>query len=86
MGFMPLAAHPLKQFLDEGLRVSLATDDPLMFGPFTVAETFAAIAAPLGLDDSHLARLTRNAIDTAFVTDARRAWLRARVSDGAVSG
>jgi adenosine deaminase len=83
---MPLAAHPLKQFLEEGLRVSLATDDPLMFGPFTVAETFAEIAGPLGLDASHLERLTRHAIDTAFVTEARREWLRRQLSGDGASG
>lgn len=86
MAFMPLAAHPLKQFLEEGLRVSLATDDPLMFGPFTVAETFAEIAGPLGLDASHLERLTRHAIDTAFVTEARREWLRRQLSGDGASG
>jgi adenosine deaminase len=85
MGFMPLAAHPLKQFLDEGLRVSLATDDPLMFGPFTVAETFAEIAGPLGLSLSNLAQLTRHAVETAFVTHERRAWLREQLNDGGAS-
>ncbi len=79
MGFMPLAEHPLKRFLEEGLRVSLATDDPLMFGPFTVTETFIEIAGPLRLDESHLAQLTRHAIDAAFVTDERRAWLLERL-------
>jgi adenosine deaminase len=86
MGFMPLAAHPLPQFLAEGLSVSLSTDDPLMFGPFTVAETFAAIAAPLRLDASHLARLTGHAVEAAFVSDERRAWLRTTISGGATSG
>jgi adenosine deaminase len=79
MGFMPVATHPLPQFLAEGLLASLNTDDPLMFGPFTVAATFEAIAGPLGLDHAALATLTRNAVETAFVSDARRAWLRAAI-------
>jgi adenosine deaminase len=79
MGFMPLANHPLPLLLREGLIVSLATDDPLMFGPFTVAETFDAIAGPLGLQAADLVTLTRNGIESAFVTDARRAWLRSRL-------
>jgi adenosine deaminase len=85
MGFMPLADHPLPRFLDEGLRVTLSTDDPLMFGPMTVGETMAAIAGPLGLDDAHLAQLTRNAIAAAFVTDERRALLHARLGMGTSS-
>lgn len=81
MGFMPVADHPLKQLLDEGLLVSLATDDPLMFGPFTVADTFDAIAGPLGLHPADLARLTRNAVESAFVSETRRDWLRQRLGD-----
>jgi adenosine deaminase len=75
MGFMPVADHPLPLLLREGLLASLSTDDPLMFGPFTVAETFEAIASSLGLDEADLLTLTRNGIESAFVTDARRALL-----------
>jgi adenosine deaminase len=39
-------------------------------------ETFRAISAPLGLAADDLLQLTRNGIDTAFVTDQRRVWLR----------
>jgi adenosine deaminase len=77
MGFVPIAQHPLKTFLQEGLLVSLATDDPLMFGPVSVQQTFDAIEQPLGLGPADLAALTRHAVETAFVTDERRAWLRA---------
>lgn len=79
LGFVPVLQHPLPVFLREGLLVSLSTDDPLMFGPFTVTETFAAIAGPLGLDRSSLLALTRNGIDSAFVTDERRALLHTRL-------
>jgi adenosine deaminase len=80
MGFVAVPDHPLPRLLDEGLLASLATDDPLMFGPFSVAETFAAIAGPLGLGDEARLALARNGIESAFVTDARRAWLRERLA------
>jgi adenosine deaminase len=81
LGFITAVAdHPLPLLLREGLLVSLATDDPLMFGPFTVAETFDAIAAPLRLTAADLLTLTRNGIESAFVTDSRRAWLRDRLA------
>jgi adenosine deaminase len=80
MGFVPIAHHPLPGFLREGLQVSLSTDDPLMFGTFSVAEAFDAIQRPLGLDASALSALTRNAIETAFVSDDRRAWLRSQLA------
>jgi adenosine deaminase len=79
MGFMPIDSHPLPLFLEEGLLVSLATDDPLMFGPFTVAETFEEVAGPLHLAAGTLARLTANAVESAFVSDERRNLLRQRV-------
>jgi adenosine deaminase len=80
MGFMRIAEHPLKLFLEEGLLVSISTDDPLMFGPFSVRQTFDAIEAPLGLGPEDLATLTRNALDTAFVGAERRQHLRAGLS------
>jgi|WetSurMetagenome_2_1015567.scaffolds.fasta_scaffold87858_2 adenosine deaminase len=77
MGFTRLPDHPLPLFLREELRASLSTDDPLMFGPFTVSETYEAVAGPLGLDEQALARITWNAVETAFVSEERRDWLRA---------
>ena len=81
MGFMPVGRHPLPLLLEEGLLVSLATDDPLMFGPFSVSETFAAIAGPLGLADTALLQLTRNGLESAFVTEERRRLLRRRLDE-----
>jgi adenosine deaminase len=82
MGFMPVAAHPLPLFLQQGLLASLATDDPLMFGPFTVSETFDRIAGALRLGDEVRGQLTRNGIETAFVSEERRAWLRRAINEG----
>lgn len=82
MGFVAVAEHPLPGLLAEGLRVSLSTDDPLMFGPFTVAETFDEIAGPMGLDRPALAALTRHGIESAFVTEERRAALCERLASG----
>jgi adenosine deaminase len=80
MGFVDVADHPLKVLLDEGVLASLATDDPLMFGPWTVRETFIAIAGPIGLCATDLLRLTRNGVESAFVTEERRDVLRRRLA------
>jgi len=80
MGFVGIAEHPLRQFLEAGLLVSISTDDPLMFGPFNVQQTFDALEAPLGLSPDDFATLTRNAVETAFVSDERRQHLRAHLS------
>ncbi|MEI6668940.1 MAG: hypothetical protein WCP29_12345 [Acidobacteriota bacterium] len=77
MGFVSLAAHPLPLLLDEGLLVSVGTDDPLMFGPFTVTETCEMMAPALGLRRLWRRQLTSNGVASAFVSDQRRAWLMA---------
>jgi adenosine deaminase len=80
MGFVRIPDHPLPLFLREKLLVSLGTDDPLMFGPFTVTETFAAVAGPLGLQPTDLVQMTVNGLESAFITEARRRELRARLA------
>jgi adenosine deaminase len=76
MGFIPaLDHHPLRAFLDDGMLASVATDDPLMFGDFTVAELLDDTAAALGLDDEARFALAENGLKTAFVSDARRTTL-----------
>jgi len=83
MGFMPVANHPLPLFLEEGLLASVCTDDPLMFGPFSVAETLNLVRGPLGLDRATLLQLSRNGVQSAFVSDARRRILMGRLEDEA---
>lgn len=81
MGFVPdLRLHPLRAFVEEGLLASIATDDPLMFGDFTVRELLARHGEILGLDDAACWRLAENGLRTAFVSDARRAALEARLA------
>lgn len=78
MGFLPsLREHPLKAFLDDGMLASIATDDPLMFGDFTVAELLDGCAHELGLDTAARWALAEHGLQTAFVSDARRAALLA---------
>jgi adenosine deaminase len=83
MGFVPLMVHPLALFLHEGLLASVSTDDPLMFGPFTVAETLAAIGSTLALPPAAPLQMTRNGIQAAFVSGTRRALLFERAQSEA---
>lgn len=78
MGFIPtLDTHPLRAFLDDGILASIATDDPLMFGDFTVAALLDDTAKALGLDAHAQWALADNGLRTAFVSDARRQALLA---------
>jgi adenosine deaminase len=74
-----LADHPLVRMLDAGLAVSVHSDDPAYFGGY-VDDNHRAVADTLGLSRAQVATLAGNAVEAAFVDDARRAQLRAEVA------
>jgi adenine deaminase len=73
-----LADHPLPAMLAAGLRVGINSDDPAYFGGY-IGDNFSACVDTLGLDEAALHRLASNAIEAAFVDDARRSTLRAEL-------
>ncbi|MBL8960425.1 MAG: adenosine deaminase [Gemmatimonadetes bacterium] len=70
------AAHPLRQYMDQGMRVVLNTDNRLMSGVNLVDE-YDVAARTFGLGFDELATLALNGFDAAFLPDAERARLRA---------
>jgi adenosine deaminase len=71
-----LTRHPLRTFLDAGLRTVLSTDDPSMFGTNLIKE-YETARHVLGLDDRTLRRLMRNGFEAAFLSPTERsAFLR----------
>ncbi|KRE72707.1 adenosine deaminase [Arthrobacter sp. Soil762] len=70
-----LADHGLLAMLDEGLIVTVNSDDPAYFGGY-VGDNFVAVDSALGLDDATAAQLARNSIRAAFApTDRKQALL-----------
>ncbi len=69
-----LADHPLPVMLDEGLLVTINSDDPPYFGGYIDAN-YAAIREQCGLTPGQLETLALNSFDAAFIDDSRRrAW------------
>lgn len=66
-----LTAHPLKRMLDAGLNVSIHSDDPAYFGGY-IDDNHREIESALGLSAAELDTLATNAINSAFISDARR--------------
>lgn len=62
------AKYPLKQFLDEGLLVSVHTDNRTVSGTTMTAEE-TLMRQQLWLSEDEVMRCTKNAIETAFTTD-----------------
>lgn len=63
-----LAKYPLKQFLEEGLLVSVHTDNRTVSNTTMTAEQ-EVLRDELGLSDDEILQCTKNAITTAFASD-----------------
>ena len=77
------AHHPLPRLMAAGVKVTLGSDDPPFFAT-TIGREYDAARLHLGLSDSDLRGLTRNALEAAFVDEETRLALLARLAaDGA---
>ncbi len=65
--------HPIRDLVTAGVRVTLNTDDPVRI--WTTIGREYALAACLGFSVPDLLTFTRNAIQAAFTTTARRDYL-----------
>ncbi|MEU4118084.1 adenosine deaminase [Kitasatospora sp. NPDC028055] len=66
--------HPIKRMVDAGLLVTVNSDDPPMFGTDLNTE-YAVAARLLGLDETGVAALARNAVEASFLEQAGKARL-----------
>ena len=74
-----LAGHPLPAMLDEGLYVTVNSDDPPMFGT-TLSNEYLVAATVLGLPAAGLARLADNAVRASFLDDRAKESLRGEIA------
>jgi len=73
-----LEEHPLPVLVGAGVRVSINSDDPPMFGT-TLEEEYAVAARLLGLDAHGVAGLARAAVSHSFLDPAGKARLLAEI-------
>jgi adenosine deaminase len=71
-----LAEHPFRALLDEGLLVTVNSDDPAYFGGY-IADNYLAVAEALGLSEGELVALAHNSFEASFLPDAEK---RARIA------
>lgn len=79
--FDDFAAHPFPALMDEGCRLTLNSDDPPYFDT-SLKREYDIAAEHFGMDDAALTAVTRTALQAAFVDDATRARLMARLDAG----
>ena len=63
-----IEAHPLPALIAAGVRCSLNSDDPLLFGP-NLLEEYEVVRSRLGLDDATLADIARASLDASGAPD-----------------
>jgi adenosine deaminase len=76
-----LDRHPIRRLYDAGVHVTVNSDDPTFFGA-SVLDELRLCVTTLGFAPADLAVLTEHAARAAFLEDAARERLRARVRSG----
>lgn len=79
LGLYPdIARHPYRRLMEAGVRVTINSDDPPFFHT-TLGNEYRALAEAQQLDSAALLAATRTAIESAFVDEATRTSLLARL-------
>ncbi|WP_200070838.1 MULTISPECIES: adenosine deaminase [unclassified Saccharopolyspora] len=75
-----IGAHPVRQLRDNGVLVTLNTDDPPMFGTDLNRE-YRVVAESLELDRAEVADLARNAVTASFLDEPGKARILGEIDD-----
>ncbi|HYX70750.1 MAG TPA: adenosine deaminase [Terriglobales bacterium] len=74
-----LEQHPLRQYFDQGLLVTLNSDDPAMFQT-SLAREYALAQQAFGFRDEELRTLARNSFQASFLPEAQKQNFLARIA------
>src|SRR5271154_3124336 len=61
-----LSQHPVRRYFDQGLMLTLNSDDPAMFRS-SLVEEYALVQQGFGFTDEHLRELARNSFEASFL-------------------
>jgi adenosine deaminase len=75
-----IGSHPIRQYFDRGLKVTVNSDDPAMFST-SITDEYEALATQLGFTASEIKHVSLNAIDASFAAETDRASLRRSFED-----
>lgn len=65
------ADHPVKNYFDQGLMITLNTDDPALFGT-SLAREYQFAQATFGFTEEHLRELARNSFEASFLSAEKK--------------
>ncbi|UCE05719.1 MAG: adenosine deaminase [bacterium] len=72
--------HPIKQFFDNGLLVTVNSDDPTMFGA-TITDEYVLLYKTLDFTTESLKKLTINAVKASFLSDSEKQIITNRTDE-----
>lgn len=61
-----VAEHPTRNYFDQGVMITLNTDDPALFGT-TLSREYQIAQETFGFTDEHLRELARNSFEASFL-------------------
>ncbi len=76
--FPDFQTHPLRKLRDAGVKVTISSDDPPFFHT-SLKREYELAASEFGFRDDEINAMTRTAIEAAFVDEATRAVLLAKL-------
>jgi aminodeoxyfutalosine deaminase len=68
---LQLRDHPVRKYFDQGLMLTLNSDDPAMFGSSLTRE-YELAQSEFGFTDEHLRELARNSFEASFLPAERK--------------
>jgi len=80
--FDDMSQHTILTMLEQGVCVTVNSDDPAYFGGY-ITENFIALAKSLNLNKAQAKQLVLNSVDASFVSDEQKNLMRDKL--GAVS-
>jgi aminodeoxyfutalosine deaminase len=69
-----IAEHPAKGYFDQGVMITLNTDDPALFGT-TLSREYQLAQEAFGFTDEHLRELARNSFEASFLPAEKKVEL-----------
>lgn len=78
--FASMDDHPLPRLIEEGLCVTIGSDDPAMFG-ITLTDEYITIAEKFGFDTEMIERLVLNGVQAALLDEDERSQIEREFGD-----
>src|SRR5205814_689465 len=66
-----ISEHPVRRYFDQGLMITLNTDDPAMFDA-SITQEYELAQTEFGFTDEHLRELARNSFEASFLPPEKK--------------